>query len=116
MNKTAIRALGAAIVMAAGMWAGSASAACNDGSNRRMSIVNNSNMTVRELYGSRASTNSWEEDVLGSNVLGSGRSVNVNWDDNSCECIFDFKAVMANGREIVRNRVNVCTESRWLIN
>ena len=31
------------------------------------------------------------------------------------ECMYDLKAVMANGREFVRRRVNVCAVSRWVI-
>jgi hypothetical protein len=53
--------------------------------------------------------------VLGADVLRPGASVRVNWDDGSCACLFDFKAVYANGTETIRRRFNVCTESTWRI-
>ncbi len=115
MQPKSLRLLGLAVVAASGLWATNASAACNDGRNRNVTVINRTAVTVRELYGSRVTTSSWEEDVLGSRVLPAGQSINVNWDDNSCECLFDFKAVLTNGNEIVARRINVCTESAWVI-
>lgn len=116
MTKGKYRMIGAAIIVAAASWAGSASAACSDGRDRNVTIVNGTSTTVRELYGSNVARSSWEEDVLGANVLASGQQVRVNWDDNSCQCLFDFKAVLVNGTEIIRRRFNVCTESTWTVN
>lgn len=115
MAKGKYRLLGVAMIMAASTWAGTASAACNDGRDRNVTVVNGTRTTVRELYGSRVTTTSWEEDVLGADVLPAGQQRRVNWDDNSCECLYDLKAVLVNGAEIIRRRFNVCTESTWTI-
>ena len=86
---------------------------CNDSNDRHVVVVNDSGETVRELYGSNVNRTSWEEDVLGSRVLGAGERINVNWDDGSCECNFDFKAVYMDSGETVRRGINVCREAEW---
>jgi len=79
--------------------------------NRHVQIINNTGRSVWRLYGSRASTNSWEEDILGSNVLPNGRATDVNFNDGTGACIFDMKVEFENGGSIVQNNVNVCTAS-----
>lgn len=109
------RLIGAALVMAAAGWAGTANAACNDGKDRRIQVVNDTSTTLRELYGSNVSRTDWEEDVLGRDVLEPGGTVNINFDDGTCYCSFDLKAVFSDGTETIRRRFNVCTESTWRI-
>lgn len=92
-----------------------ASAQCRDGRNRHVVVINNTRTVLRELYGSRVTTNSWEEDVLGSRVLAPGQRIDVNFDDGTCACNFDFKAVFADGEEVIRRNYNVCTGSSWTI-
>lgn len=115
MKKLHYRIMACAIVMAAAGLSGAAQASCNDGRDRRVQVVNETAVTLRELFGSNVGRESWEEDVLGADVLRPGASVRVNWDDGSCACLFDFKAVYANGTETIRRRFNVCTESTWRI-
>src|SRR5262245_241098 len=80
--------------------------------NRWVRVCNNSGTTVRELYGSRASTNSWEEDVLHEKVLPARSCINVNWNDGTGACVFDIKAVFDNGRSpYVVYGVNICRVS-----
>ena len=95
--------------------AASSGGQCSDGRNRHVMVINDTQTTLYRLFGSNVNRTSWEEDVLGSRVLPAGQSINVNWDDNSCECLFDFKAVLTNGNEIVARRVNVCAVSNWVI-
>jgi len=77
--------------------------------NRVVTIENATGQTIWRFYGSRASTSSWEEDILGSSVLSNGRSTNINFDDGTGACIFDMKAEFRNGGSQVLNNVNVCT-------
>ncbi|MEQ1725093.1 MAG: toll/interleukin-1 receptor domain-containing protein [Sphingopyxis sp.] len=88
---------------------------CTDGRDRHVVVANDTQTTLFRLYGSNVNRTDWEEDVLGSAVLNAGQSINVNWDDGSCECMFDFKAVFSDGTETVRRAFNVCTESQWRI-
>ncbi len=92
-----------------------ASDQCNDSNDRNVVVVNDTRTTLRELYGSNVNRTDWEEDVLGSRVLGAGEQINVNWDDGSCACDFDLKAVFTDGTETVRRTFNVCREAQWRI-
>lgn len=95
--------------------AANASNRCTDNNDRRVVVVNDTRTTMRELYGSNVTRTTWEEDVLGTRVLPAGERINVNWDDGSCECNFDMKAVFMDGTETVRRGFNVCREAQWRI-
>lgn len=92
--------------------------ACDDtstpvssGSNKHVVIVNNSGKTVREFYGSNAGTSSWQEDILGTDMLEPGESVDINFEDGSGYCTFDFKAVFSDGSSAVESGFDVCAVS-----
>lgn len=82
---------------------------------RRVRVINASKVTMTHFYASNASRRSWEEDILGSSVLPAGRSVMINIDDGSGACMFDFKAVLANGRTIESYGMNVCRITSWTV-
>lgn len=77
--------------------------------NRHVTIINNTNVSMREFYGSNAGSNIWEEDILGANVLAAGSSIDINFDDGSGYCTFDFKAVFVDGSSSIDQNVDVCT-------
>lgn len=83
---------------------------------RHVTIVNNTNSSIREFYGSNAGTETWQEDILGSDVLPPGSSVSINFDDGSGYCTFDFKAVFNDGTSLVDRNVDVCTTSTVTFN
>lgn len=95
--------------------------ACDDGAtggssaNRHVQIGNTTGVTMTHFYASNTSRSSWEEDILGNSVLRSGRSVDVNVDDGSGACMYDFKARFADGDEVTENGFNVCTRSTWTV-
>ena len=89
--------------------------ASNDGRDRRVNVVNASSQVLRELYASPVTSSSWEEDMLGANVLRRGQNIVANIDNGTNTCQYDLKVVMANGREHVRRNVNVCVVSQWTI-
>ena len=76
--------------------------------NRVVTIVNETGYVMVEFYGSNKGTTSWEEDILGYDVLGGYDSVDINFDDGTGYCIFDFKAVFSDGDEVVSEDINVC--------
>ncbi len=80
---------------------------------RRVRIINDTNHTMVRFYASNSSRTTWEEDILGRQVLPSGRSVVINIDDGSGACLYDFKAVFDDGDELTRQRVNVCEISEY---
>ena len=91
--------------------------ACTDGStgatgssaNRNVTIINNTGSTITRFYGSNAGSDSWEEDILGADVLSPGSRVSIDFDDGTGYCNFDFKAVYADGSSSVQPDVDVCT-------
>lgn len=82
---------------------------------RRVEVFNDSGVTVREFYASNVSRSTWEEDILGRNVLPPGRAVMINIDDGSGACRFDFRAVLDDGRRIEQRNIDVCRLARYVI-
>jgi len=80
---------------------------------RVVTIVNNTKFTIVRFYGSNKGSRSWEEDILGNDVLGPFQSVRIDFDDGSGYCKFDFKAIFNDGDELVQNNVNVCEISTF---
>jgi hypothetical protein len=93
----------------------STAAAAADGKNRRVTVQNISNQSVYNLYASPVTSTIWEEDLLGDGTIPAGTSKVANIDNGTTECTYDLKAVMANGREFIQRRVNVCAVSKWVI-
>ena len=75
---------------------------------RRVRIVNNTGYTIERFYASSVGQDSWEEDILGKNVLRSGSSVVINIDDGTGYCKYDFRAVFDDGDVLEKSGVNVC--------
>jgi hypothetical protein len=88
--------------------AAAAPAQSKDGLNRRVRIHNNTGWTMLRFYASNTSRDSWEEDILGDDVLANNASIVMNIDDGTGACNFDFKAEFTNGQSLIRNNVNVC--------
>lgn len=107
-----LKKLTISIVMAVFALVGLAAAPAN-AQDRHVEIINETQRAITHFYASNVDSGSWEEDILGENVLPVGSSVNINIDDGSGACVFDFKAVFEDGQEAVRNGVNVCTTSTY---
>lgn len=106
----AIKHLAAACTAAALLALGTVSAQAAD---RHVTVKNGTSWQLRELYGSNVGTDDWQEDILGRDVLEPGESVDVNFDDGSGACKFDFKGVFADGEEVVSNNVDVCSVGKF---
>lgn len=76
---------------------------------RKVTIVNKTSHVMTEFYASNTGTEEWEEDILGSDELDSGEEVEVDIDDGSGKCKFDFMGMFADGEKVVKKGVNVCT-------
>lgn len=88
---------------------GLAAAPANAQEDRNVQIINETQHAIVQFYASNVSRDTWEEDILGQDVLPIGQSVNINFDDGSGACLYDFKAVFDDGEELVRNGIDVCT-------
>lgn len=80
---------------------------------RRVQINNESSYDIIEFYASNTGTNSWEEDILGKDILPAGHSVMINIDDGSGYCKFDFLAVFDDGDQVTSSDNNVCELSEF---
>ena len=80
--------------------------------NQNVVIQNNTDRTIWAFQGSPVNVSSWEEDILGENVLPAGRSLNVDFGgDGRGICNYDMRAVFRDGTTIVKNNINVCRVS-----
>ncbi len=77
--------------------------------NRVVTFQNLSGQAIEALFGSNTGTNDWEEDLLGDGTLGIDEEIDVNFDDGTGSCAFDFKAVYGDGSEGVLPNVDVCS-------
>ncbi len=75
---------------------------------RHVRIVNETGYTIVRFYGSNKGSDSWEEDILGSDILPAGSSVRIDFDDGSGYCKFDFKAVFDDGDVLIKKNINIC--------
>lgn len=82
--------------------------AAPDSYNREVTLVNHTSRDIVEFYGSNTGASEWEEDILGLDVLASGEEADINFDDNTGYCKFDFLAVFSDGSEDVTEGFNVC--------
>lgn len=74
-------------------------------------IRNNGGNYVHYIYVSPSTTNDWEEDVLGDDVLEPYSEMLIEMINyNSNECMFDIKIVDENGYEREYYKVDLCTE------
>ena len=89
--------------------------AATDGKNRNVTVENVANQSIYYFHASPATSTTWEEDLLGSGTIPSGESKAFNIDNGTNECFYDLKAVMADGKEVIQRRVNVCTASKWVV-
>jgi hypothetical protein len=80
--------------------------------NRDFRFVNNSGQTLWELYVSPASDDSWNSDILGRNVLESGRAMMVRFPGKGNECNYDLKMVMENGQNFT-TQLDLCSISEY---
>jgi hypothetical protein len=54
-------------------------------------LVNGTSRTLEEFYASPPSTDDWEADILGVDVLNPGESVEITINDGREDCQYDFK-------------------------
>lgn len=73
-------------------------------------VHNDSASAITELYVSESSRDSWDNDILGSDVLGTGSSIQVVFGNTSPNvCMYDILAVFADGDSVEDYQVNVCS-------
>jgi hypothetical protein len=77
-------------------------------------LINNSPLTLMEFYSSPSDVGSWEEDILGANVLGSGQSGSVVIADGRENCVYDLLFVFEDGQTL-EDTVDICALASYTI-
>lgn len=74
-------------------------------------LLNNTGYTIQEVYVSPSRASSWEEDVLGNDVLEHGGRTRISFDRSHDTCIWDLKAVYEDGETAEWQGFNLCEVS-----
>jgi hypothetical protein len=77
-------------------------------------LINNTRMTIVEIYTSRVGAQLWDIDLLGTEFLAPASFVWTSI-DNTAGCRFDFKIVFDDGATQIRRNVNVCGVEKYAI-
>ncbi|MDO9712109.1 hypothetical protein [Paracraurococcus lichenis] len=78
-------------------------------------LANRTGYQIEEVYVSKTSTSSWENDVLGDDVLNHGKSVKIRFASGTRGCMYDLKVVYADGDKAEWGRINLCEVSKVTI-
>ncbi len=77
-------------------------------------VENNSNVAISELYVSDSSLGNWNNDILGQSTLDSNEKITIVFADSSPDrCLYDIKAIFADGQKVEDYRINVCTSEQY---
>jgi hypothetical protein len=79
----------------------------------QFTLINRTNRVLEEFYASPPNVASWEEDILGVDVLLPGESVVITIDDGRSDCTYDIKGVLGSGPgvgrgELIQSAVYIC--------
>ena len=79
----------------------------------QFTLINNTNRPLEEFYASPPSEASWEEDILGVDVLLPGESAEITIDDGREDCLYDIRGVLGAGDGVgqgalIHSGVNIC--------
>jgi hypothetical protein len=77
-------------------------------------MTNGTEMVITEFYAAPPSSDNWEEDILGVDVLAPGESVTITINDSREDCDYDFKAVFEDGSELEHDAVKVCDGESYI--
>ncbi len=77
---------------------------------RDFTLVNATGTTIRQVYVSQVSENTWGPDVLGRDVLPAGESTPIVFPEPEPGiCSYDIKVTVEGGAEGRLDNVNLCT-------
>lgn len=100
-------AKGAAVAAAVFLFHGAAQAGQQD-----FTIVNKTGYALKHIYVSESKNNSWDEDILGRDMLENGEELEVSFDKGEKTCKWDMKVAYDDGETAVWEDLNLCTISK----
>lgn len=75
-------------------------------------IVNRTTMMIHELYIAPSSQTSWDEDILGADVLAPEEEVEIVFDPNEDAELWDLAIIDGEGNTVVWGSLNLTTISK----
>ena len=78
-------------------------------------LVNNTGYPIYKVNVSAASTNSWEEDILGSQILGNGEAIQVNFGVGNQQ-YWDINAIFEDGSSIAWYGIDLLSVAQVTLN
>lgn len=78
-------------------------------------LINNSSITLTQLYASPVDEQAWGDDILGVDVLAPGETGTVTIAGGSANCQYDMRFVADNGNE-VSGTADLCAMSSFTLN
>ncbi len=78
-------------------------------------LTNNSSSDVQEFYSSPTDVGDWEEDILGTDVLGSGQETAVTIADGRTQCEYDLRFVFTDGQVLEDGGINLCETGSYTL-
>ncbi len=80
-----------------------------------LTVINDTDSNMVAFYASSTRSGGWGEDLFGNDVLEPGYRWKRNLADGYGTCVFDLRAVFADGGEVTRWGLNVCTTTWWRV-
>lgn len=74
-------------------------------------LINRTGYVISEVHVSSASSNDWEEDVMGQDVLDDGERVDIGFEKGSKGCKWDLKVTYDDDEEAVWKNFDLCSIS-----
>lgn len=75
-------------------------------------ILNKTGYAIKHIYVSETNNNSWDEDVLGRDVLEDGESFDLAFAKSEKTCKWDMKAVYDDGESVTWQGLDLCKISK----
>jgi hypothetical protein len=70
-------------------------------------LVNKTGVDIHNLHVSESAKDSWEEDVLGADVLANGDSLEINFDGKAA-CMWDMMVKNEEGQGVFWRKLDLC--------
>ena len=86
-----------------------------DGLDRTVTVVNRSGQSVFRFYASNVATSTWEDDILGRQVLVDGQTTRIDFNDGTGYCDYDFRIEFRDGTTVEDYGVDVCAARTYTI-
>jgi len=75
-------------------------------------LVNKTGYDIAQVYASPVKSDTWGEDIMGSDILADGASVKITFAHEASACHWDLKVVYTDKETAVWRSVNLCKVSK----